>query len=114
MERGTPDNSGNARSLFRRRHGSRLLHSSDRQSQGQVDSGQHRDRSRTKHDGKWVEERLDKVFAQSLFLYGENILQITMATTTLKDDTRTEPELMDDAKKRLDLALEGLELLPQR
>jgi len=70
--------------------------------------------SRTKHDGKWVEERLDKVFAQSLFLYGENILQITMATTTLKGDTRTEPELMDDAKKRLDLALEGLELLPQR
>lgn len=68
--------------------------------------------SRTKNEGKWVEERLDMIQAQSLFLYGENIFQVTVAATMLKGSPRTEAEVIDSAKKQLDLALEGLELRP--
>ena len=68
--------------------------------------------SRTKNEGKWMEERLDMIQAGSLFLHGENIFQVVVATTMLKSSPRTEAEVMSDAKQRLDLALEGLELRP--
>ena len=41
-------------------------------------------------------------------------LLLTVATTMLKGLDRTEAEALDDAKKQLDLALEGLALRPLR
>jgi hypothetical protein len=63
--------------------------------------------------GKWVDERLDMIQAQSLFLHGQNIFQVTVAMTMLSGQPHTEAEIMGQAKERLALALEGLELRPQ-
>lgn len=66
--------------------------------------------ARKKIAGKWVDERLDMIQAQSLFLHGQNIYQVTAVMTMLSGHPHTEAEIMDQAKERLTLALEGLEI----